>query len=323
MGEHNKRRISVKADIFPDWFRPQLASLASQPPTGEGWIHEIKLDGYRVLTFKAPGRRSTPHLMSRNHKDWTENFSDVVDEISKLRAESFILDGEVCAINEKGLTSFQLLQNSIGSGGKRIYFIFDLLYLNGVDLRPFPLSARKQLLKQLLPKRSRMLKYVQHDSKSGRQYFETACAAQWEGIVSKWSNAPYRSERSRSWLKIKCSYNEEFAIVGYTLSSAGPGMIGALLLGEQNSKASGFKYCGKVGTGFSNVDRSELLRRLKRDLRSKSQCFPIPRVSAQWVQPKLLAQVQFTERTGEGMLRHPSFLGIRADKSATELLKGS
>lgn len=314
--------MSVRGDVFPDWFPPQLATLSTQPPVGEGWIHEIKLDGYRVLAFKAAGRRSKPYLMSRNHKDWTDAFSEVAAEISGVEADSFILDGEICVVNEKGLTSFQLLQNSIGSGGKRVYFIFDLLYLNGVDLRNFPLSSRKQLLKQLLPKRNRTLKYVEHDSGSGKQYFETACNAQWEGIVSKKIDAPYRSERSHSWLKVKCSYNEEFAIVGYTLSSAGPGMIGALLLGEHNPKASSFKYCGKVGTGFSNKDRSELLRRLKRDLRSKSPCLPIPRITAQWVQPKLLAQVKFTERTSEGLLRHPSFLGLRADKSASELLKG-
>lgn len=304
---------------FPAWIAPQLASAIDRPPEGPEWVHEAKFDGYRILAFV---NENKVRLLTRNRLEWTAKFSGIAESLSRLTVRQCVLDGEVCALDPNGVASFRRLQQSLKQPEQSalVYFVFDILYCDGWDLRNVELIRRKLLLKSFLRAAGKGPSFfAPHSVGSGRDIFALACKEQWEGIVSKAANSRYRSGRSRAWLKSKCIKREEFVIVGFTPYAAGPRQIGALLIGARDRGAK-FRYCGKVGTGFSSRDRAELYRLLAGDATPLSAIKTAGAVkNAIWVKPRLAAEVSFTEWTDEGLLRHPSFVGLRLDKKARDV----
>ena len=300
----------------------QLATLVDEPPSGREWIHEQKFDGYRIVALRKEG---AVRLLSRSGKDWTQRFPVVQQALLSLKGGDFALDGELCVLDRNsGSSSFHLLQRSFQEGGTAsyIYFAFDLLIESGEDLRQQPLEVRKARLQRLLRlSKSRVIRFSQHTDSGGTAALRVACAQGWEGIISKLREAPYSAGRGKAWLKSKCRKDDDLAIAGYTESTSTTGAIGALLLALPGTKKGSFRYCGKVGTGFSNRQRSQLMTALKRlppvelTLENKDDA---PR-SAHWILPSLIAQIAFTEWTSAGLLRHPAFLGLREDKSLRDL----
>ena len=304
----------------PGSISPQLATLVDEPPAGPEWVHELKFDGYRLLAFK-DGDRAV--LMTRNGHDWTHRFLVVAAAIKKLPAENAILDGEVVALNEHGVPDFQSLQNAIRDrGGARLsYYLFDLLFLDGSDLRPRPLRERKDALRALLRRAPDMLQFSEHFADDGTGVLKTVCTRGYEGVVSKRLDAPYVSGRARQWTKTRCGRGQEFVIGGYTDPGGSRTGFGSLLIGYY--EGGELRYVGRVGTGFDEAGLAEMTRKLKaievtQPPFAGSGSIPGKR-QAHWVRPELVAQVTFTEMTSDGVLRHPVFHGLRQDKPAKDV----
>ncbi len=313
---------SVKQMKVPASVVPQLATLVSEPPDGAKWIHEIKFDGYRIIARIDSG---TVRLFSRNEKDWTSRFPEIADAIAEIPVGKAILDGEVVALAPNGASSFGLLQEALSSKrtAKLIYQVFDLLHLEGYDLTGVTQLERKRALKRLLEMErfdpGARVRYTDHIEGKGPQFFRQAGTIGLEGIVSKIADAPYRAGRGRSWLKIKCTQHEEFVIGGYTDPAGSRSSFGALLLGAFDERGK-LTYMGRVGTGFDARQLSQIGARLQKLSTRKSPFAATPpERGVHWVRPQLVAEVEFTERTGEGLLRHPSFRGLREDKDAKEI----
>ena len=301
--------------------RPQLATLAASAPTGEDWIHEIKFDGYRILARIADGK---VQLLSRNGQDWTRRFGAIAALVKQLPAGNALLDGEIVAVGPGGVSSFRLLQEalSIRQTGELIYQLFDLLHLDGFDLGGVALESRKQALGQLLQlvgmSGTTQLRYTDHVEADGPAVFERACHLGLEGIVSKQRAATYRAGRSRQWLKTKCTRQEELVVGGYTDPGGTRTGFGALLLGAYRD--SKLVYTGKVGTGFNEAELRRLATRLRKLETARCPFASRPaEKAAHWVRPQLIADVGFTEWTRDGLLRHPSFRGLREDKRPEEI----
>lgn len=313
------------AELVKRYPEVQLATLMDQPPGGEGWIHEIKLDGYRLLGFVS-GSEST--LRTRNGKDWSSNFPAILAALGKLKVSSAVLDMEAVVLNRAGKSSFQDLQAALGGGGKAesiVGFVFDLLHLDGKDLTQLRLLERKQKLAALLSHAPAALRYSEHIEGQGAEMFAKACEAGLEGIIAKQADAPYLPGRQKSWLKIKCALRQEFVILGYSGAKKGERALGALYLGY--SKDGTLQYAGKVGTGFSMKLARELVERFDQ-LAAPQPVLTRPQTrgvgageyqSIHWVKPDLLCEVSFTEWTNDGRIRHPSFQGLRDDKNAGEV----
>jgi bifunctional non-homologous end joining protein LigD len=311
---------------MPKFIEPQLATLVSAVPEGQNWLHELKLDGYRVLCRIDNGRVS---LLTRNAQNWTSRFGALAQAAAKLDARQAFLDGEVVAVDNKGGYNFQLLQNSLkrSDSADLVYYVFDLLHLDGRDLRAAPLLERKESLQRLLsfnPKArsAGALRYSEHWIGQGARLFNKACEMGLEGIISKRVEAPYRSGRGQDWLKVKCSKNQEFVIGGFTDPAGARVGFGALLLGVHDDSGA-LRYAGRVGTGFDDRMLRDLRARLNK-LRRKSAPFVNPPKGAEakgvhWVEPTLVGEVVFTEWTSDGILRHPSFKGLREDKPAAQI----
>jgi len=307
---------------LPKTFGVQLAMLAKRPPDGDQWLHELKFDGYRMICRIEGGKA---RFMSRNGKDWTMKFGSVARAASGLRVRNAIFDGELVAIQPDGRTSFQALQNSFESGAraKLIYYVFDLLFLNGKATDRLPIEERKLLLKRTIAKADKCIQLSEHVIGDGPDFFKQAAKMRLEGIVSKRLGQPYRPGRSTDWLKIKTSQRAEFVIGGYTRpdkkSRTG---FGALLVGYY--ERGKLVYAGRVGTGFSERTLSELHARMAKQHAAVAP-FPKPSVllaplrTAVWIKPTLVAEVAFSEWTADNQLRHPSFQGLREDKSPTEV----
>ena len=300
---------------------PQLATLVKAPPSGDEWLHEIKYDGYRIGCRIRRGRVT---LLSRNGKDWTAAFPEVVDAGAALGVEDALLDGEVAIVLPDGRTSFQALQNASsgeGARGSLVYFVFDLLRVNGERLERLPLEDRKARLQTLLPRGKARIRYSEHVDGKGDTFFAHACKAGLEGIISKLRREPYRAGRSRDWVKTKCVQRQEFVIGGFTDPEGSRLGIGALLIGYY--EGSRLVFSGKVGTGFPHKLALDLRRRLERIEMATCPFEPTPAGSlarhAHWVKPQLVGEVVFTEWTGDGKIRHPSFQGLRADKNPHEV----
>ncbi len=310
----------------PAKLKPQLATLADAAPSADGWLHELKFDGYRILAFLKDGK---VRLVSRNAKDWTRKFPTIVKAVAALPIKNAILDGEVVVLNDKGLSDFQMLQNTLKSGGDDalVYYVFDMPHCDGYDLTATPLVDRKAPLQQLLAASGEgnggLLRYSDHVVGEGQTVFEQACRGDMEGIVCKRADATYEQARSRSWLKVKCTKRQEFVIAGFTKPTGARVGLGALLLGYH--KDGKFIYAGRVGTGFTDHSLRELTKALKARRVDESP-FARPLTSAQrrgvtWVKPELVGEVEFTEWTDEGLLRHPSFQGLREDKPPAQITR--
>ena len=303
--------------LLKEYSAVQLATLVDRPPEGDQWLHEIKFDGYRLLAFLADG---TARLVTRNGNDWTRKFPAIYASVAKLKADTAVLDMEAVVLDSAGRSSFQAMQQALGEGGDAQSiqaYVFDVLHLDGKDLRGEALTARKQILEKLLKKsgQAKFLHYSDHVRGQGADMLAKSCGMGLEGIVSKLADSRYASGRQKSWLKSKCIKRQEFIIVGYTAAKSGPRAIGALHLGYNDKGA--LKYAGKVGTGFGMKDAQALYNRLSKLQTDKLPIQGLPRSvtrTAQWVRPELLCEVAFTEWTEDGHIRHPSFQGLREDK---------
>jgi bifunctional non-homologous end joining protein LigD len=305
---------------LPEQVEPQLATLVKEPPRGDDWLHEMKLDGYRILARVEKGKA---RLWSRNAKDWTERFPTVARAVEALAVPTAILDGEVAMLLPDGTTSFNALQNAHGNAaaGELTYFVFDVIYLDGWGLTAASLEERKKVLHDLLAGSSMPLRYSEHVVGSGEEFFRQACRLKLEGIVSKKRDAPYTPGRMRTWLKVKCQQEQELVIGGFTDPEGQRSGLGALLLGVYDDGK--LRYAGKVGTGFSVKIAEDLRRKLDRLAQSTNPFgAKVPRMArAHWVKPELVANVSFGEWTPDGRLRHPSFKSLREDKAPREVVR--
>jgi bifunctional non-homologous end joining protein LigD len=309
---------------MPRFIPAQLATLVDWPPEGDEWIHELKFDGYRMLCYLDHGQ---VHFWSRNGKDWTNRFPNLGKAVKSLPVASAILDGEIVAMDASGRTSFQKLQQSIGktSDAGFAFQIFDLIYLEGYLLTRTPLIDRKLMLAKLLGGESKRspLRYSDHVQGDGLAFYKQACEFGIEGIVSKLANSLYDSTRSRSWQKVKCLRRQEFVIAGYTISDKAMPGFGALILGVYDKGK--LVYAGRAGTGFTIQQRLALRKKLDPLVQPSAPFAVKPKDPglrrAVWTKPKLVGEVAFTEWTDEGLIRHPSFQGLREDKKAKEVVR--
>ena len=293
----------VKREM-PGFIRPQLATLKSKAPSGGQWIHEIKYDGYRVQLHANSGKKK---VYTRNGLDWTKRFS-VIAGAFDIPGQA-IVDGEVVVIHEER-TNFSELQAELAAGrqDRLVYYAFDLLWLNGQDLRKKPQLERKAVLQELFDAHDleAPVLYSEHLTGDGQTMFEHAAKLGWEGIVSKQADAPYKSERGEAWLKVKTVQREKFPVIGFVKDPTG---VAALYLGKQEGKE--LRYMGKVGTGWSRTVSSQIRKQLDTVVSPKSKLTkPIKKPKATWVEPKFFADVEYRDITSEGLLRASSFKGL-------------
>jgi bifunctional non-homologous end joining protein LigD len=315
------RRRDGEADAAPREYSPMLATSADSVPTGSDWRYEVKFDGYRALAFVRAG---DCRLVSRNGNDLTQRFAEVAKEVvSATKSPNAVLDGEVCRIDANGRASFSELQQ--GSGAL-VFYVFDLLELDGEPVIEAPFEERKERLRALLDARNTTVRFSD-DFADGAALFQAARERGLEGVVAKRSGSPYRpGRRTREWLKVKATNSDEFVVVGYTRGAGRrEGTFGSLVLGVMEEGE--LRYVGNVGTGFDDAEITRLLRAL-RPLHRESTPFAVepklPRVrkgDVQWVEPQLIAQVRYAEWTHDRHLRHPSYLGLRDDKAPEEVVR--
>ncbi|HKX92867.1 MAG TPA: DNA ligase D, partial [Sphingomicrobium sp.] len=301
----------------PPFLEPQLATLVDDVPPGSGWIHEIKYDGYRLLLSIGDGVATA---FTRKGLDWSDKFKALTKAASRLPAGSLI-DGEAVALGGDGKPSFQLLQSTLKGGNANLaFYAFDLLIDRGEDIRKLPNIERKERLRALLEDVQSPILYGDHIVGRGDEIFEAVCKQGGEGIISKKASAAYSGTRTRNWLKIKCIQRQEFVIVGWSRSDKRRGFRSLLLAARDGRKLT---YVGKVGTGFNAQLIEELMERMEPLALDKAPVeVPRPdRKGAHWVEPKLVAEINFAEFTDEGILRHPSFVGLREDKPAKEVVR--
>jgi bifunctional non-homologous end joining protein LigD len=301
-------------------FRPvQLATLVDHVPQGTGWLHEMKFDGYRCLIAVGNGKAKA---YTRSGLDWSVKFAPLITAAETLKVKSALIDGEAVVLDEDGKSNFQALQATLKNGRAALtFFAFDLLELNGEDLCQLPQIERKTRLEKLIGGSKGTIRYSSHIIGKGEQLLHTFCDAGLEGVVSKRVAARYIGARSDAWVKTKCIKRQEFVIVGWTPSDKARGFRSLLLGVNEGGK---LRYAGKVGTGFEGAEMTRLLA-LMRGLERKHPTVEAPRGSsvkgAHWLQPKLVAEIAFTEETIDGVLRHPSYLGLRDDKKAEAVVK--
>ena len=313
-----KRALPGKASV-------QLATLSKDAPDGDDWIHEIKFDGYRMLC-RVDGDKV--RFISRNGHDWTAKFPELAATARSLSVASAILDGEVVVVLPDGTTSFQALQNAFQTvrTAEFQFYVFDLLYLNGFDIREAKIEDRKALLKEILPSETdHPFKYSDHVVGNGAKFFAEAARLHLEGIISKRLGRPYTSGRGLDWLKVKCSLQEEFVIGGFTTPTGSRQHFGALLLGYYDTDKK-LIYAGRVGTGFDDRTLASLHAKMKRLVQQKSPFANLSGHTGQargvtWLEPELVAQIVFSNWTNDRQLRHPSFQGLREDKAAKEIVR--
>ena len=287
-------------------------------PTGSDWIHEYKYDGYRLLLAIGEGVATA---WTRNGKDWSDKFKALVKAAAKLPA-GCLIDGEAVAIDDKGKPSFQLLQSTLKEqqGANLAFYAFDLLVDRGEDIRKLPNIERKERLAALLEGVPPPILYGDHVVGRGEELFNEICKQGGEGIVSKKASAPYSGTRTRNWLKIKCIQRQEFVIVGWSESDKRRGFRSLLLAASDGRKLT---YVGKVGTGFNARLIEDLMERMQ-PLEIDKAPAEVPRADrkgAHWIKPKLVAEIAFAEFTDDGILRHPSFIALREDKPASEVVR--
>ncbi|MBT2321268.1 non-homologous end-joining DNA ligase [Variovorax paradoxus] len=312
---------AVKADM-PAKLSPVLATLVDKPrPRPDEWLFEIKFDGYRMLArIDASGVR----LISRNGLDWSSKMPHLVRALEGMKLRPGWLDGEVVMLNERGLTDFNALQNAFDNARtqRMIYFFFDVPFYGGYDLRAVPLVERRALLQSILAKPPEPICFSEAFDAPPQDILASACELGLEGIIGKRKASRYPSRRSPDWIKLKCSRRQEFVIGGYTDPQGSRTGFGGLLVGYYD-EAGELIYAGKVGTGFNEQMLRDLLSRMQA-LATDRRPFKDPTENdrrSHWVEPKLVAEVVFTEWTPDGRIRHPSFKGLRTDKMAEAIVR--
>ncbi|TYL84712.1 non-homologous end-joining DNA ligase [Bradyrhizobium cytisi] len=289
---------------FPDFVEPALASSIEKVPSGSRWIHEIKFDGYRVQVHL---HNEAVKVFTRRGHDWTHRFKKVADEAWHIKASSAIIDGEIVVPAADGTTDFSVLQNELRGSSKRIVLVaFDLLYLNGRDLRKLPLHQRKAELKKIIAGTD--VQFSESFKIEGQEMFAHACKLGLEGVVSKVRDSVYASGRRNNWVKKTCAQRETLTIAGFALDE---GKWDGIYLGRR--QGADLVYAGKVDHGFDRVSASDLQKRLKPLIR-KTQPYS-KRIAHKgiWVEPKLLAEIEYRAKSAEGKVRHPFFKGLRED----------
>ncbi|MCR6659870.1 MAG: DNA ligase D [Asticcacaulis sp.] len=319
-----KARPTKKASKAPalKFIEPELATLADAIPTGKDWLHEVKFDGYRTFAYIEDG---SVRMLTRKGLDWTPKFQALADRLEGVGVKSAIIDGEVVAPNAAGRSSFTELKNTLSAGKSADlqYYVFDLLYLDGEDLRGLPLLERKARLADLLKGKdfAGRINFSEHFFEADKGFLNRICDMEMEGLICKRADAPYVSGRAKSWLKVKCHKRQEFVIGGFSEPTHAERGIGAILLGYYEEEK--FVYAGKCGTGFDRDTSVALRKALDAIETAKSQYddkLPADvRRGAHYVTLKLVCEVEFTEWTDDGRLRHPSFQGLREDKPAKEV----
>jgi bifunctional non-homologous end joining protein LigD len=302
-------------------YSPMLATLAEHLPAGDGWLFEVKFDGYRALAFVRDGG---VRLLSRADNDLTDRFASVATELAKAtKSEDAVIDGEICRLDSAGRSSFSELQQG---SGPLVFYAFDLLELDGEPLADEPLIERKRRLERLLDKRNRTVRFSS-DFDDGEALLAAAREQQLEGLIAKRSSSRYAiGRRTRDWLKIKLLAGQEFVVAGYTKGAGHrSGTFGALVLAVNDGKE--LRYVGNVGTGFTDSELEKLLALLQPLRRDRTPFAVAPKMAkvrngdVQWVEPKLVVEVRFSEWTHDGRLRQPSYVGIRQDKRAAEVTR--
>jgi bifunctional non-homologous end joining protein LigD len=300
-------------------YRPMLATLVNEPFDDKKWVFETKWDGFRLITEK---RDNNVRLWSRNGIDVTSRYAALLPALQMIHA-SCVLDGEICALDAQGRSRFQLLQNALNKKAKLLYVVFDALFVQGKNIRDKPLLQRKDILKALLPKEP-LLRYSDHVAEFGKREFAKARRAHEEGVIAKRAAGLYYSgKRTREWLKFKAVYEQEVVIVGYTEPRRSRKYFGSLVLAVRDKVRKRWVYAGHVGTGFDQASLESLymtMRRLRTDKKSFDQKVKNENATT-WLIPKLVGEVKFTEWTGESEMRHPVFLGLRADKKALDVVR--
>ena len=308
---------------LPVFVEPALATLVSKPPKGKRWLHEIKFDGYRLEIRIEAGRIK---LLTRSGLDWTQKFGKgIVGAFKALPVGSAIIDGELVVEPAAGASDFSALQADLSEGrsDRFVFYAFDLIHLDGYDLTVCPLISRKELLRKIIPSETGILRFSSHFDENGDLLLSHACRLSLEGIVSKVADDPYRSGRSKTWVKSKCSSRQEFVIGGWVPSTTSRNAIGSLVLGVYEHGK--LEHVGRVGTGYTHTVAEQLFKRLSR-LKAEESPFASKLTAEEhrgvrFTRPDLVAEVEFRAWTADGHLRHASFRGLREDKNPLDIVR--